>query len=106
VKVLFDHGTPVPLRHALDKHVVSTAYEMGWSTLDNRSLLKMAEKEFDVLVTTDQSIRFQQNLAGCHLAVLVLPTTSWPKIQAHLNLVTQALDSLRAGDLRQISFKD
>ena len=103
MKVLFDQGTPVPLRHALDKHVVSTSYEMGWSKLDNGSLLKVAEKEFDVLVTTDQNLRFQQNLAGSRIAILVLPTTSWPKIQAHLTLVAQALDSLCPGELREIT---
>ena len=104
MKVLFDQGTPVPLRQSLEKHVVRTAYEMGWSALDNGALLEMAEKEFDVLVTTDQSIRFQQNLVGRRLAILVLPTTSWPRIQAHISQVTEALDSMRAGSFVEITF--
>jgi hypothetical protein len=56
VKILFDHGTPAPLRHALKGHSVSTAHEMGWSEVDNGKLLSVAELEFDVIVTTDQSI--------------------------------------------------
>ena len=54
--VLFDQGTPVPLRNALKAHTVSTAYEMGWSTLVNGALLQAAEAQFDVLVTTDQNL--------------------------------------------------
>jgi hypothetical protein len=83
MRVLFDHGTPVPLRRALGHHVVSTAYELGWMELDNGALLKAAEAQFDALVTTDRNLRYQQNLIGRRLAILVLPTTSWPMIQLH-----------------------
>jgi len=104
MRILFDQGTPVPLRHALGEHAVRTAYEMGWSTLDNGSLLAAAEKEFEVLVTADQSIQYQQKLAGRRLAILVLPTTSWPKIQARVSQVIEALSSLRPGDMLKLSF--
>jgi len=56
VRGLFDQGTPVPLRNYLPEHKVATAAEMGWSTLSNGELLDAAEREFDLLVTTDQSI--------------------------------------------------
>ena len=79
VKILFDHGTPAPLRHALVGHLVSTADEMGWSEFDNGALLSAAESEFDAIITTDQSIRYQQNLAGRRLAILVLPTRTGDK---------------------------
>jgi hypothetical protein len=59
-------------------HVVVTAREMDWADLDNGHLLAAAEAEFDALITTDQNLRYQQNLAGRRLAILVLPTTSWP----------------------------
>ena len=63
VKVLFDQGTPVPLREFLSGHEVSTAYELGWSTLRNGELLAMAEaRGFQVFVTTDTNLRYQQNL--------------------------------------------
>lgn len=57
MRVLFDQGTPVPLRHALTAHVVSTAYEMRWSALSNGDLLNAAKGQFDAFVTTDQNLR-------------------------------------------------
>lgn len=104
VRVLFDHGTPAPLRHALTGHTVATAFEMGWAALDNGDLLKAAEADFDVLVTTDRNLRYQQNLAGYRLAVLILPTTSWPKIRGHAAQIVVAIAALRPGDVTELSF--
>ena len=77
MRVLFDQGTPAPLRHALAPHEVSTAFELGWSNLENGDLLRGAEGRFEVFVTTDQNLRYQHNLGGRQLAILVLPTTNW-----------------------------
>ena len=104
MRVLFDQGTPVPLRHALTGHVVSTAFEMGWSEMANGDLLNAAEAAFDVLITTDQNLRHQQNLKGRRLRILVLPTTSWPLIQPHVAEVVAALDELLAGTLLELRF--
>jgi len=106
VKVLFDQGVPVPLRRSLLEHTVTTAHERGWSRLKNGDLLRQAEGTFDVLVTTDRNLRFQQNLKGRKLAILVLPTTSWPKIQAHVKAVTEALEALGPGEVREVEFSD
>jgi hypothetical protein len=76
MRIVFDQGTPAPLRRALTGHAVATAFELGWSGLANGDLLREAEAQFDLLITTDQSLRYQQNLAGRRLAILVLPTTS------------------------------
>lgn len=76
MRVLFDQGTPVPLRGSLAGHEVRTAFEMGWSGLDNGELLVAASNAFDAFVTTDRNLLHQQNLAGLQLAILVLPTTS------------------------------
>lgn len=81
MKILFDQGTPAPLRRALANHTVATAFEKGWSNLSNGNLLREAEAEFDLLITTDKNLQYQQNLAGRRIAILVLPTTSWPDIQ-------------------------
>ena len=102
--MLFDQGTPVPLRKALTGHTVSTAFEMGWAELANGELLDAAEADFDILITTDQNLRHQQNLSGRRLAILVLPTTSWPVIQKHTAEVADALKQLRAGDYRELRF--
>jgi hypothetical protein len=93
VKVLFDHGTPAPLRHALAGHEVVTAYERGWSALKNGELIAAAEAgEFDLLVTTDKNLRYQQNFTGRSLAIVVLWTTSWPKIRLSASRVRAAVD--------------
>jgi predicted nuclease of predicted toxin-antitoxin system len=104
MKILFDHGTPVPLRRTLTGHEVSTAYEMGWAKLGNGDLLAAAEKSFDAFITTDQNLRYQQNLAGRRPAILVLPTTSWPEIQRHINEIADALKALKPGDFVELSF--
>jgi hypothetical protein len=104
VKILFDHGTPAPLRHALAGHSVSTAYEMGWSEIDNGRLLSAAELEFDAMITTDQSIRHQQNFAGRRLAIIILPTTSWKKIQIHQREILSTTNNLHPGEIVELKF--
>ena len=104
MKILFDQGTPAPLRHALAGHTISTVYEMDWAKLENGELLKAGEVSFDAFVTTDQNLRYQQNLTGRRLAILVLPTTSWPKIQAQVPKVIAAVNALRPGDLVELNF--
>ena len=104
MRILFDHGTPVPLRRNLRNHEVATAYEMGWAKLANGALLSAAESEFEVLITTDQSLRYQQNLVDRKLAILVLPTTSWPRIQANIEQIVAAVDALSPGDFVELSF--
>ena len=103
MKVLFDHGTPAPLRRALTGHAVSTVHETNWTELDNGALLKAAETHFDALITTDRNLRYQQNLSGRRLAILVLPTTSWPKIRARAAQVVAAVNALRAGDVVELN---
>ena len=106
MRVLFDQGTPVPLRRVLVDHSVRTAYEMGWATLKNGEFLSAAESAgFDALVTTDQSVRHQQSLAGRRLGVLVLLTTDWSKIRPHAAKVTAALSALRPGEFVDVSFE-
>jgi hypothetical protein len=76
VRILFDQGTPVPLRTLLTQHSVLTAYELVWSQLQNGELLKQAEMAvYDAIVTTDQNLRYQQNLPGRKLAIAVLMAT-------------------------------
>ena len=98
MRVLFDQGTPVPLRRHLPDHCVETAYERGWSELRNGALLDRAEAEgIGLLVTTDQSLRHQQNLTGRQLSVLVLMSTSWPRIEARADRVVAAIERIGVG---------
>jgi predicted nuclease of predicted toxin-antitoxin system len=105
MKLLFDQGTPVPLRNHLPNHIVATAYEKGWSNLKNGDLLTLAEaKGFDVLITTDQNLRYQQNLSGRRIGVIVLLTTNWPRIKKNVALVVQAIDKIHPGSYEEIDF--
>ena len=72
MRILLDHCVPKPIRRYLAGHDVKTAYQMGWQELSNGRLLTEAEHEFDVLLTVDQNINHQQNMAGRQLAIVVL----------------------------------
>ena len=103
--MLFDQGTPVPLREPLDEHDVSTAYERGWSTLSNGDLLDVAESEgFDVLITTDKTLRYQQDLGTRGIANVVLGTTSWPRIQRRVPAVVRAINDASSGSYLEVPF--
>ena len=104
MRILFDQGTPAPLRNSFAGHQVSTAFELGWSGLSNGELLAAAETAFDLLITTDRNLRFQQQLAGRRLSILVLPTPSWPRLQKHIAEVLAAIDGMRPGDYRELTF--
>jgi len=104
VNIVFDQGTPVPLRRALVGHEIATAFELGWSQLKNGDLLNAAEGRFDLLVTTDQSLQHEQRLTGRKLAILVLPTTSWPEIQRHTGVIIDAVDAIQPGELRELAW--
>ena len=99
MRILFDQGTPAPLRRSLIGHVVSTAYEQGWSTVTNGDLIRLAEQEgYELLITTDTNLRYQQNLQSRTLAILVLSTTSWPRIKAAAEEVVAVVANLTPGD--------
>ena len=103
MKVLFDQGVPVPLRRGLRGHVVDTLFERGWSGMANGQLLDAAEAGlYDVLVTTDQNIKHQQNLAGRRIAIVVLLSTAWPRIQRRIGEIAKAVDAAQPGLLVEI----
>jgi predicted nuclease of predicted toxin-antitoxin system len=102
MRILFDQGTPVPLKDHLTGHQVEIVHELGWSRLTNGELLASAEGRFDVLVTTDQNLRYQQSLSGRRLAVLVLPTTSWPKLQSKIQNIVSALARVKPGEYMEL----
>jgi hypothetical protein len=102
--VLFDQGVPVPLRRHLPDCRVVTAFERGWQMLANGELLAAAEEAgFQTLVTTDSNLRYQQNLTGRRIAILVLSTTDWRRIRRHTTLVAEALAALSPGAYVELS---
>ena len=73
MKILLDHCVPKPFKYELSKHEISTAREMGWETLKNGELLEQAQSRgFEIVITVDQNMRYQQNLMGRSIAVCVL----------------------------------
>jgi hypothetical protein len=105
MRVLFDQGTPAPLSLFLNSHTVTTVYEKGWSSTRNGDLLRLAhQKMFEVFLTTDQNLKYQQNITDCQIAIVVLPTTSWPVIQKHTAKIVAVLDSIAPGDFIEIDF--
>jgi len=104
VRILFDQGTPVPLRKLLGSpHKVETAFERGWSTLKNSALLAVAQQEgFEVFVTTDRNLRYQVNPGSWKIAIVVLGSTSWPRIEKAATAVTQAIDTALPGSFKEV----
>ena len=103
MRLLLDQGTPVPLRQSLTHHEVTTAYERDWSRLKNGELLDKAEKEgFEVLVTTDANLKYQQNLKSRRIAIVVLSTPSWPRIQRAVAEVICAVDAASEGSYMEV----
>jgi hypothetical protein len=104
MRILFDQGTPVPLRQQLTSHLVDTTFERGWSTLCNGELLDVAEHErYDLLITTDQNLRYQQQLAARQLAIIVLLSTSWPRIQRRIEAIQAAVERVVPGGYVEIA---
>ena len=95
MRILLDHNTPAPLRYLPIGHQVETAYERGWAELTNGDLRGTAEAAgFDVMVTPDKGIRYQQNLAGRKLALVVIGTNDWTRIRKWKSLVVSAVSNI------------
>jgi hypothetical protein len=96
--VLFDQGTPVAIRNALQDHVVKTAREQGWNTLLNGDLLRAAEQAgFDVFPTTDTNLPYQQNLEGRKLAIVILSRNKWSLVRLKIPKIVAAIEAAQPG---------
>jgi len=105
--VLFDQGTSVPIRPFLKEHIVQTAAERGWDTLENGELLKAAEAAgFDVLVTPDKNIRHQQNLTVRTIALVVLGNPRWPVLRLHVKRVVAAVNGATPGSYTEVEIPE
>jgi predicted nuclease of predicted toxin-antitoxin system len=107
VKVLFDHNLPHKLRTSIDtygKHEIVTASYLGWGDLKNGELLRTAEENgFEVLVTGDQSLFYEQNLTGRRLAIVALSTNNWPIIKNYLAQILAAMDGAVPGSFQTVN---
>jgi predicted nuclease of predicted toxin-antitoxin system len=102
VKILLDESVPRLLKLSLPQLDIATVQEMGWAGIRNGELLRRAETQFDVLVTADQNLRYQQNLSGRKLAILVLPSNQVPVVTQLIPQVETTLATIQPGILMEI----
>jgi hypothetical protein len=101
--ILFDNGTPAPLRHALPGHTVVEAIERGWDRLVNGELIAAAEEAgFDLLITTDKNMRYQQNLTNRKIAFVVLGNQQWPLLRRYVDRVVTAVNEVTPGSYCEV----
>ena len=98
MKVLFDQNVPLNLRKCLPGHEVHSAANLGWEELRNGELLKSAEEQgYDVFVTGDQSLSYQQNLSNRTIAIVELTKNNWPSVEPQIVEIVNAIDNARPG---------
>lgn len=103
MKILIDECVPRPIIRLLPGHTAQTVQEMGWGAYSNGELLRLAEGSFDLFITSDQNIRYQQNLAGRKIAILVLSTNTLAVIRSNSDAIIAAVQSLQATDFVELS---
>jgi hypothetical protein len=102
--VLFDHGTPRGIAQALRGHTVKEAKSEGWDTLSNGELLKAAEEAgFDVLLTTDTNLPYQQNLEGRKLAIVILSKNRWTLVRPVMQQIVNPVSSAKPGTFTTVN---
>ncbi|HEY7391524.1 MAG TPA: hypothetical protein VH640_23615 [Bryobacteraceae bacterium] len=103
MRILFDQGTPSGIVRSLAGHEVTEAIARGWDTLSNGELLAQAESAgFELLLTTDKRIRYQQNLKGRKIAIVVLGNSAWRVVRKYLERVTAAVDAATPGSYTEV----
>ncbi len=103
MRVLLDQATPVTIRRFLLGHAVRTAAQQRWDTLKNGELLAAAELAgFEVFLTTDKNLRYQQNMTGRSMAVVVIGVQQWPALQPHVALVVAAVNAATPGSFTEV----
>ena|SRR3984957_12496585 len=103
MRILFDHGTPSGIARSLAGHEVTEAIERGWDRISNGDLLTTAEAAgFELLLTTDKNIRYQQNLKGRNIAIVVLGNSAWRIVRKHLDRVAAAVNTATPGSYTEV----
>ena len=103
VKILLDECVPWPMFRLLAGHECTTAQKRGWGGIKNGELLQLAEIEFDLFVTADQNLRYQQSLGGRSIRILELSTNDLRRIRAAATELQAAVAGLRPGEFRHLA---
>ena len=102
MRILLDECVPWPMHRLLSQHSVTSVQAQGWNGIRNSELLRRAEANFDLFITSDQNIRYQQNLTGQNIAILELSTNDLRRIMAAAALIEEAVDEITAYDFRRL----
>lgn len=103
MRILLDESVPQKLRLLIEGHTVVTAWYQGWSGLENGALLDAAEQAgFELFITADQELNYQQNLTGRKIALMVLSTNNWDFIKAGVATIITALDAVMPGSYAEV----
>ena len=102
MRILLDECVPYPMHKLIVGHESSTAQREGWGGVKNGELLRLAEGKFELFITSDQNIRYQQNLADRRLPVLELSTNKLRRIAAGADLILAAIAAMQPGEFRQL----
>jgi hypothetical protein len=103
MRILFDNGTPKPIARNLVGHDVAFARQIGWHELKNGELLRQAEEAgYDVLLTSDKNIRYQQNLSERKIAIVVLGNQQWPDVRLHLDRIAATIKAATPGSYTEV----
>ena len=103
MKILFDNGTPKPISGCLTGHDVTYARQIGWHEMENGELLREAEAAgYDVLLSTDKNIRYQQNLTGRRIALIVLGNSQWPRVRLYLDRIAAVVNGCTPGSYTEV----
>ena len=98
MKILFDEGVPRQLRRLLARDDITLVEEKGWKGVKNGRLLQLAEEDrFDALVTADQNLKYQQNLKGRKIAIVVLTGNRWRLVQRMIRKIVAAVNNAEPG---------
>jgi hypothetical protein len=98
VRIVLDECVPWPLVKHLGVHACTSPQRSGWGGFENGELLKLAEADYDLFVTSDQNLRYQQNLANRKIAILELSTNDWATIKLHIDEVVARIESMQPGE--------
>ena len=103
MKILFDNCTPNPIARSLSGHEVTFARQIGWHELKNGELIQRAEDAgFELILSTDRNIRYQQNLAGRKIAILVFGQQNWNLLRPHIQFVVDAVNAAIPGGYAEV----
>jgi predicted nuclease of predicted toxin-antitoxin system len=97
VRILLDEGVPVQIRKALGTHSATTVQEAGWGSFTNGELLAIAEGTFDLFITADQNLKYQQNLTGRKIAILELSSNRRRTIEENFDLIVKTINDIGEG---------